>query len=71
MERLGPSQYAKAEVQIALNSASGETNHWHVITISLEEVQRLEAESAPIREAAGKMLEEYEQRRNGSSPPER
>ena len=58
LERQLPSRYAKPEVQIVINSASGETNHGHVISISLEEAQRLEAESAPIREAAREMLEE-------------
>jgi hypothetical protein len=33
------SRRAKAEVQISLNNTSGETNHSHVITISLEEAQ--------------------------------
>jgi hypothetical protein len=41
-------------------------NHAHVITISLEEAERLEAEAAPIREAARQMIEESERNRNGS-----
>ena len=68
-ERLLPTRYAKPEVQISVNTASGQGNHAHVITISLEEAERLEAESAPIREAARQMLEEYLQRRNGAGSP--
>ena len=65
-ERLFPARYAKPGVQISLNTASGEGNHAHVITISLEEAERLEAEAAPIREKARQLLEEYERNRNGS-----
>ena len=65
-ERLFPTRYAKPEVQISLNTASGQGNHAHVITISLEEAERLEAEAAPIREKARQLLEEYERNRNGS-----
>ena len=65
-ERLFPTRYAKPEVQISLNTASGQGNHAHVITISLEEAERIEAEAAPIREKARQLLEEYERNRNGS-----
>jgi hypothetical protein len=57
-ERLYPTRYAKPEVQISLNTASGEGNHGHVITISLEKAERIETQAAPIREAARRMLEE-------------
>lgn len=40
----------------------------HVITISLEEAQRLEAKTATIRESVDKMIKEYLERRNGNSP---
>jgi hypothetical protein len=33
--------------------------------MSLEEAQSLERESAPIQEAAQKLIADYEQRRNG------
>ena len=36
-ERLLPNRYAKPEVQIALNSTSGEINDAHVIAISVED----------------------------------
>jgi len=65
-ERLFPTRYAKPEVQISLNTASGQGNRAHVITINLEEAERIEAESAPIREAARQLLEEYERNRNSS-----
>jgi hypothetical protein len=65
-ERLYPTRYAKPEVQISLNTASGQGNHAHVITISLEEAERIEALSAPIREKARQLLEEYQRNRNGS-----
>jgi hypothetical protein len=68
-ERLFPTRYAKPEVQISLNSASGQGNHPHVITISLEEAERIEAQAAPIREMARQLLEEYLQRRNGAGSP--
>jgi hypothetical protein len=38
----------------------------HSITISLEEAERIEAESALTRESARQLLEEYERNRNGS-----
>jgi hypothetical protein len=69
IERLMPNRYAKPEVQISLNTAFGEGNHGHVITISLEEAERIEAESAPTRELARQLLEEYVQRRNGAGSP--
>jgi hypothetical protein len=65
-ERLFPTRYAKPEVQISLNTASGEGNHPYVIAISAEEAERIEAEAAPIREKARQMIEEYLQRRNGA-----
>jgi hypothetical protein len=43
MERLYPARYAKPEVQISLNTASGQGNHAHVVTISLEEAERIAA----------------------------
>jgi hypothetical protein len=36
-ERLLPNRYAKPEVQIALNSTSGEINDAHVIAFSVED----------------------------------
>jgi hypothetical protein len=66
MERLYPTRYAKPEVQISLNSSLSPTHNAHVITISLEEAERIEAEAAPIREKARQLLEEYERNRNGS-----
>jgi hypothetical protein len=65
-QRLFPTRYAKPEVQISLNTASGQGNNAHVITISLEEAQEIEARSAPIREAARQLIEEYQRNRNGS-----
>jgi hypothetical protein len=65
-ERLLPTRYAKPEVQISLNGSSGDSGGKHVITISLEEAERIEAEAAPIRETARQLLEEYERNRNGS-----
>jgi hypothetical protein len=65
-ERLFPTRYAKPEVQISLNTASGQGNNAHVITISLEKAERIEAEAAPIREKARQLLEEYECNRKGS-----
>ena len=44
-ERLFPTRNAKPEVQISLNTASGQGNQAHVITISLEEAERLEPEN--------------------------
>ena len=38
------------------------------LTISLAEAQRIETQAAPIREAARQLIEEYVQRRNGTSP---
>jgi hypothetical protein len=70
-ERLFPTRYAKPEVQISLNTASGQGNNAHVITISLEEAERIEAEAAPIREAARQLLEEYERNRGGAGSPSR
>jgi hypothetical protein len=68
-ERLMPTRYAKPEVQISLNTASGEGNQAHVITISLEEAERIEAEAAPIREMARQLIENYQRNRNGSHSP--
>jgi hypothetical protein len=65
-ERLMPARYAKPEVQISLNSSLSPTHNGLTLTISLEEAERIEAEAAPIREAARKLLEEYERNRNGS-----
>ena len=53
-------------MQISLNTASGQCHNAHVITISLEEAERIEAQAAPIREKARQLLEEYERNRNGS-----
>jgi hypothetical protein len=61
-----PSRYAKPEVQISLDNASGETNHGHVITISLERAQEIEAETEPIRELVDQVFEEHERNRNAS-----
>jgi hypothetical protein len=69
-ERLMPARYAKPEVQISLNTASGQGNHAYVITISAEEAERIEAEAAPIREKARQLIEEYQRNRNGSHSPE-
>jgi hypothetical protein len=69
IERLMPARYAKPEVQISLNTASGEGNHGHVITISLEEAERIEAQAEQTREQARQLLEEYVQRRNGAGSP--
>ena len=66
-ERLMPARYAKPEVQISLGGALGETNHGPVLTISLEKAQRLEAESAPIREQARQMIEQYLRRRSNGA----
>jgi hypothetical protein len=65
-ERLMPNRYAKPEVQISLNTASGQGSHAYVITISAEEAERIEAEAAPTRELARQLLEEYQRNRNGS-----
>ena len=69
IERLMPARYAKPEVQISLNGSSEDGAGKHVITISLEEAERIEAEAAPIREKARQLLQEYEQRRNGAGSP--
>jgi hypothetical protein len=64
LERRFPELFSRPEVQLNLSNT---TNHnAHVITISLEEAERIEAESAPIREAARQMLEEYQRNRNSS-----
>jgi hypothetical protein len=66
VERLLPTRYAKPEVQISLNNSLSPIHNAPTLTISLEEARRIEAEAAPIREAARKLLEEYERNRNGS-----
>ena len=65
-ERLFPTRYAKPEVQISLNSSLSRTHNGLTLTISLEEAQEIETRSAPIRETARQLLEEYERNRNGS-----
>jgi hypothetical protein len=49
-----------------LNSSLSPTHHALTLTISLEEAERIEAQAAPIREAARQLPEEYECNRNGS-----
>jgi hypothetical protein len=66
IERLMPARYAKPEVQISLNSSLSPTHNALTLTISLEDAERLERESEPIRQAARQLLEEYERNRNGS-----
>ena len=64
-----PNRYSRPEVQISMGAGSNASANHLTLSVSLEEAQRIEAESAPIREAARKILEEYEQRRNGSNAP--
>jgi hypothetical protein len=67
LERRFPELFSRPEVQL---SVSNTANHNALsLTISLEEAERLEAESAPIREAARQMIEQYLQRRNGAGSP--
>jgi hypothetical protein len=65
-ERLFPARYAKPEIQLSLNSSPERTNNAQVITISMEEAERIEAQAALTRESARQLLEEYERNRNGS-----
>jgi hypothetical protein len=65
-ERLLPNRYAKPEVQISLNAgADASVNHLR-LTISFEEAQEIERKSAPIREAAQKLIENHRPTGNGS-----
>ena len=66
VERLMPNRYSRPEVQISLNSSLSPTHNGLTLTISLEEAQEIEARSAPIREKARQLLEDYERNRNGS-----
>src|SRR6516165_3390263 len=64
LERRFPELFSRPEVQLNLSNTT--SHNTQVITISLEEAERIEAEAAPIREAARQLLEEYERNRNGS-----
>jgi hypothetical protein len=66
-ERLMPTRYAKAEVQISLNSGADASANHLTLTISVEDAQKLERESVPIRDRAQKLLEDYWPTRNGST----
>ena len=64
LERRFPELFSRPEVQLNLSNTT--SHNTQVITISLEEAERIEAEAAPIREAARQLLEEYERNLNGS-----
>ena len=64
LERRFPELFSRPEVQLNLSNT---TNHNALtLTISVEEAERIEAQAAPIREAARQMLEEHQRNRNGS-----
>jgi hypothetical protein len=64
LERRFPELFSRPEAQLNLSNTTN--NNAHVVTISVEDAQRIEAEAAPIREAARQLIEEYERNRNGS-----
>ena len=68
LERRFPELFNRPEVQLNLSNT---TNHSPLtLSISLEEAERIEAQAAPICEAARQMLEEYERNRaSGSGLP--
>jgi hypothetical protein len=67
LERLYPTRFSKPEVQIQMNSEANASGHQLTITISMEEAQRLQRESERSVATARKLIEEYQQRRNGST----
>jgi hypothetical protein len=58
-----PNRYARPEVQISLSNGAGANPGALKLTISFEEAQRIEKEAEPIRQAARKMLEDYQRNR--------
>ena len=50
LERLYPTRFSKPEIQISLNNSFNQTVNALSITISPEEIKKIEAQAAPVRE---------------------
>ena len=71
LERKYPNQFAKPEIQLAVNNSY--TQNSLSLTISGPELKEIEADAKPVREKVSKMLEHYREslgNGNGDQKPD-